>query len=211
MRKIQLLNTRIKFALIAFLFTFIQSISLAQRAREIDYIVLVSGDTLIGEVVHLNKKGFSPRYLKKIRYTDSNRKNYKINRKDISTFKIDDVIYDSFWLSRSSRKFTLDNPIYTINYKTGKHYFLRLMKSRDLSHYQLEWWEQGESTPMSMDLLKKENDQFLIRATQGIFGLKRNTLTQYFSECVELSSGIKQRKFNTLDEIIDIYNAGCIY
>lgn len=209
MKKNQYTNTRRKFALIAFLLTFIQSLSLAQTTKDIDYIVLISGDTLRGKVTHVDEKRFSPRYLKKIRYTDTNRKSRKINRKDILAFRVDGLIYESFWLSQSSNKFTLDNPIYTINQKSGKQHFLRLVKGGNLSHYLLEWWEQGESTPMSMDLLKKEQDQFLIRATQGVFGLKRKTLSRYFSECVELSSGIEQRYFNTIQEIIEQYNTRC--
>lgn len=199
-----------KFALIVFFLLIIQSASSANNAKELDYVVLFNGDTLQGSVIHVNKKSFSPRYLKKIRYTDTNKKSHKINRKEILAFRVDGVIYESFWLKRSSKKFTLDNPIYTINQKSGKQHFLRLVNSGIISHYQLEWWEQGESTPMSMDLLKKEQDQFLIRATQGVFGLKRKTLSRYFSECAELRSGIEQRRYNTIQEIIDKYNTGCL-
>ena len=209
MRKNTYSSTRKKYVLIVFLFTFYHSISLAHTTKDSDYIVLISGDTLRGKVTHVDEKSFSPRYLKKIRYTDTNQKSRKINRKDILAFRVDGLIYESFWLSQSSKKFTLDNPIYTINQKSGKQHFLKLVKSGNLSHYQLEWWEQGESTPMSIDLLKKEHDQFLIRATQGVFGLKRKTLSRYFSECAKLSSGIEQRLFNTIQEIIEEYNTGC--
>ncbi len=60
-----------------------------------------------------------------------------------------------------------------------------------------------------MDLFKKESDTFFIRATQGLLGLKRQVLANYFADCEALATQIGDKQINNLREIINFYNKNC--
>lgn len=183
--------------------------SFAQNGNATDLLVLNTGDTLYGNVEYINLKGVNPEFYKKIRITDENRKKRQFKQKDVSAFKADGKIYESYWLSQSSDKIVLVNPKYDIDPQNGTQYFLRLIRKGELSHYQWEWWEQGESTSMWMDLLRKKEDQFFIRATQGLLGLKKKVLADYFMNCPELKEKIEKKELNEVWQLVDFYNDNC--
>ncbi|MEQ8476051.1 hypothetical protein [Fulvivirga sp.] len=185
--------------------------SFAQSAITEDFLVLNSGDTLHGSVEYINSKRVSPEFYKKIRVTDENGKRRQFKQKDVSAFKADGKVFESYWLSQSSDKITLVNPKYDIDPENGAQYFLRLIRKGELSHYQWEWWEQGESTLMWMDLLRKKEDQFFIRATQGLLGLKKKVLTDYFMNCPDLKERIEKKELDEVWQLVDFYNNNCEY
>ncbi|EAY26191.1 hypothetical protein [Microscilla marina] len=182
----------------------------AQTSHLLDYIVLNSGDTLYGKVKHVNQRKVPPRYYKKIRFTNTKGKRKKYKRADVAAFNVNNTNYEGFWLSQSSRGMTLINPQYDIDPKNGERYFLRVISKGKLSHYYLEWWEQGEAGSSWMDLFRKEKDQFFIRATQGLFGLKRKTLAKYFANCPSLQEKIKKKQIRKVSQVVDYYNKNCV-
>ncbi|MFT4772325.1 MAG: hypothetical protein ACI9CP_001959 [Cryomorphaceae bacterium] len=174
-----------------------------------DYLIPNVGDTLYGKVEHIDRRGASPEYYKKIRVTNAKGKRKKYKRVDLESFRVDNVRYEGFWLSQFSNKIVLFNPKYSIDRENGERYFLRVMSTGHLSHYLMEWYEQGDSMRMKMDLLKKQEDEFFIRATQGVLGLKKKALIKYFQECPELSKKIEQKELKQVVEVIDFYNSHC--
>jgi hypothetical protein len=178
-------------------------------AQNRDYLVLVSGDTLYGTVEHINTRSVSPKFHTKVRLTDSKGKQRKFSRKGIAAFKSDGAIYESFWLKQRSRWITIENPVYIMRKRKGEQTFLKLIEKGSLTHYHLEWWEQGESTLMWMDLIKREGDPYFIRATQGIFGLKKNVLTKYFWDCPELVRQIEFKEVTAINQVVAFYNRNC--
>ena len=190
------------------LFLFSQTFLFAQKSHTSDYLVLISGDTIHGDIQHVNDNKTT--YYKKIRLTETNGNKKKYKRKDVLSFQVNNTIYEGFWLSQSSEKMALFNSRYTINSKNGERYFLRVISKGVLSHYHLEWFEQGESGVMWMDLLKKENEPFFIRATQGIFGLKKKVLIKYFQNCLNLKEQITQKQLKTVAQVVDFYNNYCL-
>ncbi|WPP49687.1 hypothetical protein [Catalinimonas niigatensis] len=183
----------------------------AQDSDAQDYLVLNMGDTLYGNIKHIDESGTIRKYYKKIRFTDRYGKQKKYKRKEVSAFSVNNTHYEGFWLNQSSQKIILVNPRYDIDAKNGEQYFLKVMRKGKLSHYQLEWFEQGESLLSGMDLLKKEGDPFFIRATQGLLGLKRKVLLDYFSDCAKLQEQIKERQLNEVGQVVDFYHTHCIY
>ncbi len=175
------------------------------------YIALTSGDTIYGTVDYLDERGTNPKFYKKIRVTDSNGKRKKYKTKTITAFRSSNQSYRAFWLDNSSEKIVFINPIYNINFKKGEKEFLKVITEGELSHYRLEWWEQGESLLMSMSLLKKANDSFFVRADQGLLGLKRKALTKYFKDCPDLITEIKSKTLKTVWEVVAFYNIECSF
>lgn len=189
----------------------IQVPAMAQASNTPDYIVLQTGDTLYGQVKHIRETGVRPKYYKKIRLTNTRGKQKKYKRKEVVAFRVNKVHYQGFWLSQSSRGIQFVNPRYDIDPQKGKKYFLRVISKGKLSHYHLEWWEQGESAMSWMDLLKKEDDSFLIRANQGLLGLKRKVLAKYFLNCPRLEEQIKKRQLKKVREVVNFYNSHCAH
>ncbi|MDP5230253.1 MAG: hypothetical protein NWQ38_07665 [Cellulophaga sp.] len=180
-----------------------------EASRSVDYIVLNTSDTLYGKVQHINEKRFSPEYYKKIRYTNQQGKQKKFKRKDVLAFKVDDQLFEGFWLKESSQNGLFGTFTYDIDAKKGERNFLRVLHRGTLNHYELGWWEQGESLFLSMALFKKQHDSFLIRADQGLLGLKRKSLTHYFQGCSELQIQIENKMLKNASEIINFYEANC--
>lgn len=174
-----------------------------------DYLVLTPGDTMYGKVEYLNERGLSPRFYKKIRITNINGKRKKYPAKKVVAFRSGSTAFEAFWLSQTSTKITLVNPRYDIDREAGERQFLRVVTKGKLSHYMLEWWDQGEASLNSMDLFKKSEDAFFIRATQGVFGLKRKVLARYFKDCPGLVTQISERHLKEASQLVGYYNSNC--
>ncbi len=205
---------KIHFLTLSFLVFLVPTGVYAQNHQASDYLVLRTGDTLYGKVEHIKEGGFGGRrFYKKIRITDARGKTKKYQRRDVSSFSVDGVVFESFWLSQESQSLitgALGNPKYTMDPNQGEQHFLRVISKGRLSHYQLEWFEQGNSTLWSMSLLKKEKNAFLIRADQGLFGLKRKVLQRYFSNCPELGKAIQQKQIRKVRQVVEWYNDSCM-
>lgn len=195
---------------IVFIILFSQAALFGQNHDTSDYLVIKTGDTLHGALKYMNESGATPRLYKKFRLTDSSGKKKKIKTEDISSFRVNGIYYEGFWLSQSSEKIQLVNPKYSIDSKNGEKHFLRVVSKGALSHYELEWWEQGDAMRNSMDLLKKENDMFFMRATQGVFGLKKRILKSYFSDCPALAGKIDNKEIKDVRGIVNFYDNNCL-
>jgi hypothetical protein len=60
-----------------------------------------------------------------------------------------------------------------------------------------------------MDLFIKEGDDYFIRATQGLFGLKKKVLSDYFQKCPDLVKKIKQKEIKDPSAVVRYFNANC--
>jgi hypothetical protein len=69
---------------------------IAQTNDTNDYLVLTRGDPLYGIVKHVNLKGVSPEYYEKIRITETHGKRKKHKRKAVSSFRVNNIVYNSF-------------------------------------------------------------------------------------------------------------------
>ncbi|UII75766.1 hypothetical protein LV716_16110 [Flagellimonas sp. HMM57] len=183
----------------------------AQNGQQNDYLVLQTGDTLYGKVGYINEKAVNRDFHKKIRLTDAQGKTKKYNWKQVSGFRWDGFDYESFWLSKNSPSgLTLTEPRHDIDYSDGTQFFLKVISKGNVSHYELEWFNQGNSTLWSKALLKKKKDPFLIRADLGLLGLKRKVLHKYFSDCPELQEKLEQKEFRKVSEVVAFYNGNCV-
>jgi len=191
------------------IFLFIKIALYAQNNTTEDYIILRTGDTIVGTIKHIDESGISSKYYKKIRVINARDRQKKYKRKDVSKFKSNGYTYEAFWLNQSSDKIVLFNPRYYIDSQEGELHFLKIITEGALNHYELEWFEQGESGINWMDLLKKEDDQFLLRASQGLFGLKRKVLKNYFRDCPKLIEQINNKQLNNVAAVVDFYNNQC--
>ncbi|MEM6642278.1 MAG: hypothetical protein AAF616_04790 [Bacteroidota bacterium] len=195
----------------ALFFLFCLSVG-AQQTKLEDYLVLINNDTIYGSVSYINEKALNRGFRKKVRSTDSRGRTKKYRRESTKAFRVNGVDYHSFWLSQPKQPFpptSLVNLRYDIDLQDGKHYFLKVMSVGSLNHYKLEWFDQGDSQLWSMSLLKKVNDDYFIRADQGLMGLKRKVLQQYFADCNTLEEKIENSEISKVWQVVETYNRHC--
>lgn len=70
----------------------------------------------------------------------------------------------------------------------------------------MEYDDQESGYFDAVDLFKRDNETDLVRATQGIFGLKRKLLSAYLYDCQELVSKINSRDIRDPAEAVNFYN-----
>jgi hypothetical protein len=191
----------------------LSSLSLVgQQSKAGDYLVLYPNDTLFGKVSYLDDNDAWHRFYRKVRIEGENGKRKKFARKLIRSFRAADAVYESFYLIQESPewpKIFLVNPYYEIDPEKGSHYFLKRIRKDRLSGYELEWIDEDNSSLRSFSLLKKAKDSYLVRADQGIFGLKKKVLFEYFSDCAELQNALEQDEVDRVDQLLEFYNSRC--
>lgn len=171
--------------IILFLFFLTTTDSVAQDDYQEGYIVTRENDTLYGRVSDRKLGPFGGIH-EKIKFKGRGlRKRFAPKR--LLAYKKGDSLYRTFNLGR-------------------QYDFYRLKSEGAVSHYAFELQEQGEQMVLDVEYLKKENSRTLVRADQGVFGLKRKRLSQFFADCPPLAAKIKNKEFKYVFEVVDYYN-----
>lgn len=172
------------------------------------FVVLASGDTLRGALKDRKKTFLGPKIYKKLRFKERRgRLRRKYRPEQLQGYQINETAYESLWLRPLSSGLNLTNAYYETFPYAGECVFVRVVEKGAISHYHLEW-EDGADIATT-DLLRRNNEPILIRATQGLFGLKRKNLINYFTECPELQEKIRQKELKYAFEIVNFYNHHC--
>jgi hypothetical protein len=96
---------------------------------------------------------------------------------------------------------------YISNPKQGRKVFLKVISNNSALHYyHLEQVDGDNGFVDYVPLFKKQNSNELVRVTQGILGLKKKRLSEYFSDCPELVEKINNGELKTPTEILNFYN-----
>lgn len=174
----------------------------AQKGYEIGYIITNSNDMLVGLVKDRKQPPFGELYKKVFFKKKHKKKKYRPNQ--IIAYKQGVREFESVWIDVSSH---LINEKYTSVSNRGEKEFLKVIEKGYLTYYQREF-EDSESDYIDyIDLFKRENENFLIRVTQGVFGLRKKSLIAYFSDCTALVNKIENNELKTPIEITRFYNS----
>jgi hypothetical protein len=181
------------------------SVLYSQGRFQEGYIIINDGTVLYGLVKDRKEAPFAKIH-SKVRF----RKNSLITRRygpgKIIGYKSGDRTYESLWFDSRNRFLKtsyLSKPGY------GKKVFLRVDYKGNLTLYQLEWVDQESGLFDEFPLFKRQNDDYFIRVTQGILGLRKNDLIEYFSDCRELRILIDNAGIKNPEEIARFYNDNC--
>jgi hypothetical protein len=178
------------------------SISLyGQKNFEKGYIISLENDTLYGNIKD-KKHGPFPKIYKKIRFKEEgSRFKRKYSPNQINGYKAGEKIYESIGLKRETH---LIRTRYIIDPSSQKS-FLRVLLKGNLSYYHCESIDNESNTLDYIPLFYKKGSPEMVRATQGILGLKKKILADYFSDCPELVQKIEEKEIRTPDDIIGLY------
>ncbi|PIB39332.1 hypothetical protein [Maribacter sp. 4G9] len=158
---------------------------MAQENYRPGYVIIKAGDTLYGKISDRRTGPFGGIH-DKIKFRGKGRKK-RFPPNKILSYRKGDSVYRSFLLD-------------------GKATFLRVVSEGPVSLYKYELQEQGEEMVLDIAYLKRERNQELVRADQGIFGLKRQRLMQFFQDCPPLVEKIRSKEFKYPYQLVDYYN-----
>lgn len=174
----------------------------AQKGYEPGYVITQSRDTLQGLVKDRKEEPFA-RIYKKIRFKGKGIFSKKFSPEKILGYKRGEDVFESHWIEVSSRFLRTE---YLSRENLGEQHFLKVRERGFLSFYQWEWLDQESNTVDEIDLFKRRDEDYFIRVTQGIFGLKKNLLEKYFEDCPELLEKIHSKELRQPSEIARFYN-----
>jgi len=173
-----------------------------QKDYQSGYIITNKNDTITGRLKDRKPPPFGKLY-KKVRFKNKNIFARKYSPYKIRGYKQGDNQFESLWVEESNFFF---REKYTSIPNAGDKVFLKVIVKGYLTYYHWEY-EDGESDYVwSKDLFKRQDENSLIKVTQGVFGLKKKNLAEYFRDCPELVYKIENKEFKDPIEIASFYN-----
>jgi hypothetical protein len=187
------------------IFLFITAISFsscfAQKGFQEGYIITHNSDTTHG-MLKDRKEGFSSKIYSKVQLKKG-LFSKKYSAANIKGYCISNTCFESIWLDK---KGILFNETYISRPGFGKRVFVKNVISGHLTLYHLEYVDSDSGTIDYIELLKKSNNDMLIRASQGLLGLKKKAVISYLSDCPELIEKINNNSIKNAREVVNFYN-----
>jgi len=181
---------------------FIFQSTYAQRGYESGYVITNKGDTLHGMISDRKEGSFTQLY-KRVKLKGNGFLIKKFSPNQITAYKKGNYFFESHWLKQRG---TLLKEEYLSVKGQGNKVFLQLMASGYLSLYHLEYTDQESNLFEFIPLLKREDENNFVRATQGVFGLKKKNLAAYFADCADLVELMNRGELKTAEALVRFYN-----
>lgn len=179
--------------------------AVAQNNFEWGYIVTLENDTVRGQIKD-RKYGVVPDILEKIRFKKEGVLfNKKYSAEKIYGYKVGERFYESVGVDRESHFFTTQ---YFVSPNAEKT-FLRVMETGTIHYYHWEHIDQDNNTFDFIPFFYLEGRGEMVRATQGVFGLKKKLLSNYFYDCPELVQEIESEQIKTPFEVVNFFRERC--
>lgn len=171
------------------------------------YIIHRAGDTVSGLVKDRSTGTFSDLY-SKIRFKSPQsllRKKYGPN--EIFGYGYGDFAYESIPLREEAEFFRFR---YYLDERNERVFLRVIARYEPLTWYHLEYIDAESSYIDYIPLFHKNYNPEMVRVTQGILGLKRKRLMEYFRDCPELVRAIEYKEVNTPEEVYNFYLSHCL-
>lgn len=170
------------------------------------YIITPEGKTVEGWVKDRSAGTFLNLYAR-IRFKAEDalfRKKYGAD--EILGYGVNDQFYESMPLREESAFFRF-------RYYLDPNYdrvFLKVISwEQDLTYYHWEYVDDESNYLDYIPLFYLDGSDEMVRVTQGILGLKRNRLMEYFWDCPDLVLAIERKDVNEIDEVYNYYLRHC--
>ena len=173
-----------------------------QKDYQTGYIITNNNDTLTGKVKDRKSPPFGKLY-KKIHFKRNKGFKRKYNPQQIIAYKQGDNQFESLWIDISQNIFKQK---YTSVPDFGEKSFLKVIVKGYLTYYHWEFQDYESEYIDEISLYKRMDEPYFARVTQGIFGLKKKRLAEYFQDCPELINKIENGELRNPVEIAIFYN-----
>lgn len=173
-----------------------------QKGYSPGYVIHNNGDTLQGII----RDRSDDKIYTRIKFKSETRGRQKYSPHQISGYKINGREYESMWFDEQSEFFTFD---YYNQEGRGDKVFLRVEARGPVSLYYIEFLDPDNGYPDELGFFKRETDNYFQRATQGLFGLKKKKLAEYFRDCPDLVHQIESGRIKSPLEVVEYYHVEC--
>jgi len=184
------------------LFVFLPMMAVGQNGFEQGYVITNTNDTLFGYIKDRQVPPFGKLY-KRIRFNCGNHFKKRYGPYQIKEYKKGNEVYQSIWLEVYYDFFREE---YVSLPHRGEKKFVKIVEKGYLNYYQLEYEDAESGYVEKIDLFKRADKNSLVRVTQGIFGLKKKRLSEYFYDCPELVYKIHSGELSSPIAIVQYYN-----
>lgn len=174
----------------------------ARRGFEPGYVVTWQNDTIAGYVRDRSDSNFPDLY-RKIRFRSSDGKGHKYGPKQIKAYQKGFESFETLWI-HTFREFLVTR--YISQPGVGKPHFMKIVRKGYLSYYHWEYVDGEFQDIEHIPLFKREDGYSMVRVTQGILGLKKKRLSEFFQDCPDLVNKINAGEIRNPFEIHDFYN-----
>jgi hypothetical protein len=171
------------------------------------YIITQESDVVEGLVKDRSPGTFISLY-SKIRFKPEDswfRKKYGPD--DILGYGYGDLYFESVPLREESDFFRFR---YYLDDRAGRVFLKVIARNEPLTYYHWEYIDDESNYVDHIPLFYKDYSPEMVRVTQGMLGLKRNRLMEYFQDCPELVYAIDQKSLKEIDEVYSFYLSHCL-
>ena len=170
------------------------------------YIINNEGETIEGWVKDRSSGTFIDLY-SRIRFKPENaRIKRKYGPDEILGYGFSDQHFESMPLREESSFF---NYRYYLNEGNDWVFLKVISRNKDLTYYHWEYVD-GESNYLDYTPLFHRNGyNEMVRVTQGVLGLKRKKLIDYFWDCPELVQALEKKELQEIHEVSNYYIERC--
>ena len=176
--------------------------SSGQKGYQDGYVITNENDTLTGKIKDRKLPPFGKIY-KKIRFRNKSIFTRKFSPEQIRSYCQGELEFESLWINVSYS-------LFTANYSSipgyGEMQFLKVISKGYLTYYEWESVDYESGYFDAIPLFKREKEPYFERVTQGILGLKKKRLSEYFQDCLELVNKIENGEIKNPVEIAVFYN-----
>ena len=170
------------------------------------YIINSEGETVEGWVKDRSNGPFIDLYTR-IRFKPDNaviRRKYSPD--EILGYGLNDQYFESMPLAEESAFFKIRYYLDDRNHRV----FLKVISwEGDLTYYHWEYMDDESNYVDYIPLFYRAGSDEMVRVTQGILGLKRNRLIEYFRDCPALVQAIENKELSEIDEVFNFYIERC--
>jgi hypothetical protein len=192
--------------LILFAFTIIP-IHAQKKGYSRGYIINPEGETVEGRIKDRSSGPFLNLYTR-IRFKpDKALVKRKYSPVEILGYGFNAQHYESLPLVEEAAFFKFRYYLHESNDRV----FLKVISGNDdLTYYHWEYVDSESNYLDYIPLFYREGSDEMVRVTQGIRGLKRNGLIDYFWDCPELVQAIEKKELNEIHEVYNFYLEHCV-
>ena len=172
------------------------------------YIINFEGETIEGQVKDRSSGTFFELY-KRIRFKPDNAPfKRKYSPDEILGYGINDQHFESVPLYEETAFFKFR---YYVHEDYDRTFLKVISMNDDLTYFH---WEYVDSESNYLDyttLFYRNGSDEMVRVSQGIRGLKRKRLIEYFWDCPMLVRAIEKKELNEIDEVYNFYLDHCVF
>jgi hypothetical protein len=171
------------------------------------YIINLEGETVNGWVKDRSSGSFFDLY-KRIRFKPDNAFfKRKYSPDEILGYGINNRHYESVPLIEESAFFKFK---YYLHEGNDRVFLKVISRNADLTYYHWEYVDSESNYLDYIPLLYRTGSNEMVRVTQGILGLKRKRLVEYFWDCPNMVMAIETKKLNEIHEVYNFYLEHCL-